>query len=87
MLPGEGDTDDGDGEEEGKYEVDEGRIEAAADQPDDIAEQGQAAAGAGSGYYFLSEGEQRYACQFKALEAEGKPDDRKTEYDPAEQVA
>ena len=87
VLAGKGDADDGDGQQQGENDMDQGRIEAAADEPDAITKDRETAHAAPPGHYRSTKGRKHQAGQLEALEAKRNPHEGYAQHQPADQVA
>ena len=87
MLTGEGNTDDRNAKQEGEDQVDNRCIQAAADDPDDIAQDGQASYRAACGDYLSAERPENETGDLEALQAERDADDRQAKDESSEDVS
>jgi hypothetical protein len=67
--------------------VDECRVKAAAEQPDDIREYRQAAHAAIGGHHSFAKGPEHEAGQFETLQTEGYAYEGEAQYKPAKDIA
>lgn len=87
MLLRKRNTDDGDEEQEPKYNMGDGDPEAAAKNPDDVEYQAQAAAVLRSAYYLLPEGPECKKTKLETLQSERNADDGEAKHQAADKIA
>ena len=86
MLFGKGDADDGDGENQSRYQMDDHDLPSEKDGPDDVEQQVDAAPGVAGFNDRFAKGREGGNAEFDRLHTEGDADDGEAEQQPAQDV-